>query len=108
VLADPERPLRSRILDAFDRWAGRYVGPARDVIGVIDHNPDLLGEIVETAPARFRELITDAIAQVADRQSAVDIAQTLISTSIGLKHQADTRACYLARLAVAVRLLVPG
>jgi AcrR family transcriptional regulator len=108
VLADPERPLRSRILDAFDRWAARYVGPARDVMDVVENNPDLLGEIVETAPARFRELITDAIAQVADRQSAADIAQTLISTSVGLKHQADTRACYLERLAVAVRLLVPG
>jgi AcrR family transcriptional regulator len=107
VLAESERPLRNRVVDAFDRWAGRYVGPARDVMAVIDHNPDLLGRIVETAPARFQELITDAIAQVADRQSAADIAQTLISTSVGLKYQADTHACYLARLAVAVRLLVP-
>ena len=107
VLADPERPLRDRVVEAFDRWAGRYVGPARDVIGVIDHNPDLLGGIVQTAPARFQELIIDAIAQVADRQAATDIAQTLISTSLGLKHQADTRACYLARLSVAVRLLLP-
>jgi hypothetical protein len=52
-------------------------------------------------------LIIDAIAQVTDRQSATDIAQTLISTSVGLKHQADTRADYLAHLGVAVRLLVP-
>ena len=107
VLAESDRPLRSRVVDAFDHWAGRYVGPARDVMAVIDHNPDLLGRIVETAPARFRELITDAIGQVADRQSAADIAQTLISTSLGLKYQADTRACYIARLTVAVRLLVP-
>lgn len=107
VLAERERPLRSRLVDAFDRWAGRYIGPARDVMAVIDHNPDLLGTIVETAPARFRELITDAIAQVVDRPSATDIAQTLLSTSLGLKHQAKDRACYLARLTVAVRLLVP-
>jgi AcrR family transcriptional regulator len=108
VLADSERPLRSRLVEAFDRWAGRYVGPARDVMGVIEQNPDLLGGIVETAPVRFRQSVTDAIAQVTDRQSATDIAQTLISTSLGLKHQADTRDSYLARLAVAVRLLVPG
>jgi hypothetical protein len=56
----------------------------RDVMAVIDHNPDLLGGIVETAPARFRGLLTDAIAQVAGRQSATDIARTLISTSVGL------------------------
>lgn len=59
-------------------------GSRAQALTLIDHNPDLLGRIVETAPARFRELITDAIAQVT-----------------------DTHACSLARLAVAVRLLVP-
>ncbi|MZG14760.1 TetR/AcrR family transcriptional regulator, partial [Streptomyces sp. SID5914] len=34
------------------------------------------------------------------------VAQTLISTSIGLKHQVASRDLYLERLAVAVGLLL--
>src|SRR5436305_12032061 len=56
-LADTGRPVRERLVDAFDRWAGRYIGPlARDVPSVIEQNPDLLGAIAETAPRRFEEL----------------------------------------------------
>src|SRR3954447_15800579 len=51
ILADSGKPLRERLGGAFDRWAGRYVGPmSRDVPAVIEQNPDLLGEIVRTAP----------------------------------------------------------
>ncbi len=107
LLAAADRPLRERLAGAFDRWAGRYVGPlGRDVTSVIEQNPDLLGEIVETAPARFAELVTDAIAETAGRAAAVPVAQTLISVSIGLKHQVETREAYLARLTTAVGLLV--
>jgi hypothetical protein len=101
------RPLGTRLVEAFDHWAGRYVGPARDVPAVIDDNPDLLGEIVESAPRRFAELVTEAIAQVTGPRAAEDIAQTLISTSVGLKHQVDSRDLYRVRIDVAVRLLVP-
>ncbi|WP_290059511.1 TetR/AcrR family transcriptional regulator [Amycolatopsis solani] len=106
LLADTGRPLPERIVDAFDQWAGRYVGPlGRDVPGVIEENPDLLGEIVRTAPKRFEELVTNAIAVVSG-DSASAIAQTLISASIGLKHQVETREAYVARFATAVGLLV--
>src|SRR4051795_10175821 len=27
ILADTGKPLRERLIAAFDRWAGRYVGP---------------------------------------------------------------------------------
>lgn len=107
-LASTAEPLRHRIVDAFDHWAGRYVGPARDVEDVVAANPDLLGEIVETAPARFRQLIVDALARTVDRRRAVDIVDTLISTSVGVKHQVETRDAYRRRLAVAVHLLVPA
>ncbi|MET7685272.1 TetR/AcrR family transcriptional regulator [Streptomyces sp. NPDC005423] len=113
VLADTGRPLAERLVAAFDQWAGRYVGPlARDVAAVIEGNPDLLGEIVETTPRRFEQLITDAITDAiavespSGRQAAVRIAQTMISTSIGLKYQAESREFYLERLEVAVALLV--
>ncbi|OON73021.1 TetR/AcrR family transcriptional regulator [Streptomyces tsukubensis] len=108
VLAETGRPLAGRLVESFDHWAGRYIGPlARDVAVVIEENPDLLGEIVETAPLRFEELITDAIALAAKsgREVARPVAQTLVSASIGLKHQAQEREFYLERLAVAVDLL---
>ncbi|MFJ4189218.1 TetR/AcrR family transcriptional regulator [Kitasatospora sp. NPDC089509] len=107
VLADTGRPLATRLLEAFDRWAGRYVGPlARDVVVLIEDNPDLLGEIAETAPRRFEELITDAIAAESGRGTATAVAQTVISASIGLKYQAASREFYLERLKVAIELLV--
>ncbi|WP_435853392.1 TetR/AcrR family transcriptional regulator [Streptomyces olivaceus] len=107
VLADPGRPLPERLVDAFDQWAGRYIGPlARDIAAVIEDNPGLLGEIAETTPRRFEQLITEAIAGESGPATAPRVAQTLISTSIGLKHQAASREFYLERLKVAVDLLV--
>ncbi|WP_435853359.1 TetR/AcrR family transcriptional regulator [Streptomyces smyrnaeus] len=106
VLADTGRPLPKRLVEAFDQWAGRYIGPlTRDVAEVVEANPGLLGEIVETAPRRFEELITDAIAVETGRAAAPDVARTMISTSIGLKHQASSREFYLERLKVAIDLL---
>ncbi|WP_373566839.1 TetR family transcriptional regulator [Streptomyces griseicoloratus] len=107
VLADTGRPLPERLVEAFDQWAGRYIGPlSRDVAAVIEDNPGLLGEIVETTPRRFEELITNAIALESGQEAAASIAQTMISTSIGLKHQAASREFYLDRLKVAIALLV--
>ncbi|MER5431843.1 TetR/AcrR family transcriptional regulator [Streptomyces sp. NPDC002588] len=107
VLSDTGRPLRERLVEAFDQWAGRYIGPlARDVTAVIEDNPDLLGEIVETTPRRFEELITDAIAVESGRETALAVARTMISTSIGLKYQAASREFYLERMEVAIGLLV--
>ncbi|MGB8945375.1 MAG: hypothetical protein WCD21_34845 [Streptomyces sp.] len=73
---------------------------------VIEDNPGLLGEIAETAPRRFEELITNAIAVESGQEAAVPLTQTMISVSIGLKHQAASREFYLERLKVAVELLV--
>ncbi|WFB88939.1 MULTISPECIES: TetR/AcrR family transcriptional regulator [Streptomyces] len=107
VLAAPGRPLRERLVEAFDQWAGRYIGPlARDIAAVIEDNPGLLGEITETTPRRFEQLLTEAIAAESGPATAPRVAQTLISTSIGLKHQAASREFYLERLKVAVDLLV--
>ncbi|WP_443054695.1 TetR/AcrR family transcriptional regulator [Streptomyces sp. NBC_00334] len=106
ALADSGRPLAERLVEAFDQWAGRYVGPlARDVTAVVEDHPDLLGDIVDTAPRRFEELITQAIAVESGRETALPVARTMISVSIGLKHQAVSRDFYLERLEVAVGLL---
>ncbi|MFI7392729.1 TetR/AcrR family transcriptional regulator [Streptomyces tendae] len=108
VLADSGRPLPTRLVEAFDQWAGRYIGGplTHDAARVVEDNPGILGEIVETAPRRFEQLIADAIAVESGRKAALPVAQTLISTSIGLKHQVPSRDSYLERLAVAIGLLL--
>ncbi|MEV5738485.1 TetR/AcrR family transcriptional regulator [Microbispora rosea] len=107
VLADTGRPLSERLVEAFDQWAGRYIGPlTSDVAMVIEDNPDLLGEIVETPRRRFEELVTDAVATKSGREAAPLVAQTMISASIGLKHQVASREVYLERLEVAIDLLL--
>jgi AcrR family transcriptional regulator len=104
ILADAGTPLRARLIGAFDRWAGRYVGPmSRDIPAVIEQNPDLLGTITETAPKRFEELVVAAVGG----EAAAGVAQTLISASVGVKHQVETREAYLGRMTTAVGLLVP-
>ena len=110
ILNDAARALPDRLLSAFDRWAGRYVGPmTRDITVVIEDNPDLLGSITESAPMRFAELITHAIAAEASKErqkQASAVAQTLISASIGIKHQVEDRFTYLERLDVAIGVLL--
>ncbi|WP_076433265.1 TetR/AcrR family transcriptional regulator [Microbispora rosea] len=107
VLADTGRPLSERLLEAFDQWAGRYIGPlTSDVAMVIEGNPDLLGGIIEAPRRRFEELITDAVATMSGREAAPLVAQTMISASIGLKHQVASREVYLERLEVAIDLLL--
>ena len=99
--------LQQRLVRAFDAWAGRYLGPlTRDIAAVVDDNPDVLGPVAKSAPQRFAQLITDAISTQQDRRSAELVAQTLISTSIGIKHQVDDRRAYLRRLEVAADLLL--
>lgn len=110
ILDDTSRPLPERLLATFDRWAGRYVGPmTREITVVIEDNPEILGSATESAPRRFADLITDAIA--ADMPEAggariFALSQTLISVSIGIKHQVEERTTYLQRLEVAIGLLI--
>jgi hypothetical protein len=104
VLADTTRPLRDRLLDAFDRWTGRYIGAmSREVNSIADEYADMLGPAVAEYPTRFAGLISAALAQSRDTaaRSAL-VAQTLISTSIGIKHQVTTREAFLERLSTAI------
>ncbi len=107
ILDSTDQPLAERLLKSFDQWAGRYIGPlTRDISTVIESNPGLLGAVTVTAPERFQLLITRAIATDRGQEMARPVAHTLTSTSIGIKHQVDTRDAYLKQLKVAVDLLV--
>jgi len=110
VLADTTRPVRERLLGAFDHWTGRYIGAmSREVNSMAEEYQDLLGSVVAEHPPRFAALLNAALAESlnpakASRSAAV--AQTLISTSIGIKHEVTTREAFLERLATAIDLIV--
>ncbi|GAB6899160.1 TetR/AcrR family transcriptional regulator [Kineosporia succinea] len=106
ALATASRSPAERVLAAFDCWAGRYVGPMRDVTAVLEGNPDLLGPAARSGPERFEHLLTAALGE-AGITAAQAVAQTLISASIGIKHQVATREEYGTRMATAIGLLVP-
>ena len=110
ALSDPERPLRERLIEAFDHWSGRYVGPMAQEIGIlIDSNPDLLDTMPVEYPKRFLAIVTDALAAAADTPTQTqvpptDVAKTLLSTAIGIKHDVDTRDQFRARMTTAIDL----
>lgn len=98
-LADRQRPLRDRLIEAFDRWTGRYVGPmAGEVAVLMETNPELLGSLVAEYPRRFLEMVTDAV-------GSADVARTLISTARGIKYEVATREEFVARMTVAIDLI---
>ena len=106
-LGDTARPVKERILAAFDRWGGSYVGPLSDELVATHDDPAGLGTILTTAPQRFADLVTAAIADAAPDADAVARAATIISASIGIKHQVASREAYNQRLAVAADLILP-
>jgi AcrR family transcriptional regulator len=110
LLAETDRPLRDRLIEAFDQWTGRYIGPmTKDVAILIENNPDLLGPIPIEYPRRFAKMVTDALTagMSADRAGAAsDVARTLLSTANGIKHEVSTREEFLARMTIATDLLL--
>ncbi len=114
ALADTGRPLRDRLIEAFDHWTGRYIGPlTKDVASLIESHPDLLAPMVTQYPIRFATMVTDALAAetpagggAAAPETASDVARTLLATASGIKHEASTREEFLARLTTGVDLLL--
>ena len=107
TLADTERPLRDRLIEAFDLWTGRYIGPlAREVAVLMETNPELLGPVVADYPGRFAALVTEAIAAGSPSGTAEDVARTMLSTVLGIKHEVATREEFVARTTVAVDLFL--
>jgi AcrR family transcriptional regulator len=107
-LADVERPLRDRLIEALDLWTGRYIGPvAKEVAVVIESNPELLGSIVVDYPRRFLDMVTAAVAAdlpPGSARLAEDMARTLLSTAGGIKHEVTTRDEFVARMTIGVDL----
>ncbi len=114
ALADPNRPLRDRLIEAFDAWTGRYVGPLAAEIGtLIENSPGLLGAMATEYPDRFAGSLTEGLATKAGRLPAdreiapADVAQTLLATASGIKHDVSTRDEFRTRMSIAVDLYRP-
>jgi hypothetical protein len=79
---------------------------SREVNSMAEEYRDLLGPAVTGYPRRFAALLGDALAQSPDTARAAAAAQTLISTSIGIKQEVTTREAFLERLAIAIDVIV--
>ncbi len=110
ALGDEARPLRERLLDAFDAWTGRYVGTVGgELSAVAEAYRDILDVTVLEAPHRFQVLIVDAVVSArasTDRATSEAIARILVSTSVGLKHQAGSTETFREELGTAIALLL--
>jgi AcrR family transcriptional regulator len=110
ALKDESRPLRERLLDAFDIWTGRYLGAAGgELASVAEAHRDVLGASVVDLPPRFHALVTDAVVRARasqQRETSEAIARTLISAAIGLKHQTASRDTFRDNLRTAIALLL--
>jgi hypothetical protein len=82
---------------------------SREANSMAGQYADLLGPVVAEYPRRFAALLDAALAEspgtVGPARSAA-VAQTLISTSIGIKHEVTKRDAFRERLAVAIDLIV--
>ena len=100
------RPLRDRLVEAYDHWTGRYIGPmASEVAVLIETNPELLDPMATDYPQRFAALVTAAI-EAEHAIGAQEVAGALRSTAAGIKHDAATREEFVARTTIAVDLFV--
>ena len=84
----------------------RVVGDGVGLAAVVEVVP--AGPAVAEYPARFAAVLSAALAQSPDTATAArsaPVAQTLISTSIGIKHEVTTREAFLERLATAIDLI---
>lgn len=110
ALDDEAHLLHERLLEAFDTWTGRYIGAVGgELSAVAETHRDVLGTAVLDSSHRFQALITDAIASTRapqDQATSAAIARTLISTSVGLKHQTTSRETFRQDLSTAITLLL--
>lgn len=110
---DPELGIDAKLAAAFDEWIGRYVGMVGETITDLEEATGLFGcEIIKDHEARFLELIGKAIrasglpaAYKTSGITARQLAETLHATARGLKHACATRAEFVERFGIAIRVV---
>jgi hypothetical protein len=102
-----------RLCGMFDEWTGRYVGMVGDSVTDLHEATTLFGgELLARSEARFLDLVLKVIrgsrlpaAYKASGLSARDLAESLQATARGLKAMCTTRAEFVERFSVAVRVM---
>jgi TetR/AcrR family transcriptional regulator, regulator of autoinduction and epiphytic fitness len=112
ALRDGEASLEARLVGAFDRWIGRFVGALGGDLADLEEVIAQYGPVIaehedEFADAVARTLRGSPVAatQRAAGISARQLADTLVATARGLKHGCATRETFRERMAIAVRAL---
>jgi AcrR family transcriptional regulator len=117
ALADEEREVEERLLDAFEAVNGHAIGQAG-----AEHQAELLeaaSQLVTGVVVEFEKGIVADAARALTRSgaaagwkrvgiSANALAENLHSTSSGIKHRVSTQAEYREQMRVAVRIICRG
>ena len=113
--------LDQRVVAALDAWLGRYVGSmlASDIADLMQKPAAQLGDLVDAASATFYSRLAATVAAATDetdrRRLGVtpeEIAAALHTVGQGAKYlsnaRGEPRAEFVARLTVAVRVVLAG
>ncbi len=116
ALAREELPLFDRVLGAFEAFHGCHIGQlGEQYVGeILEAAASLLGDAPAEHERRFVADVTEALAgdpglgRTGPGIGPRELAETLCATSYGLKHRVATPAEYRDRMAVALRIALPG
>lgn len=112
-LRDPEATIDAKLIGAFDEWTGRFVGMFGDESADLEAaSAHLVGPVFAESDDAFLDVVTKVIrasglpgAYKPAGLTARQLAETLHATARGLKHSCTTRAEFVTRFTVAVRVL---
>jgi hypothetical protein len=80
----------------------------RDTTALIQENPQMLGPIALGGPAKFEALLSESLKECGLEQDLPSTVRTVVSLSIGVKHQAADREEYRTRMTDGVGLIIRG
>jgi AcrR family transcriptional regulator len=115
ALADEGKSDGERLLGAFEAMHALTVGTLEQehLAELLETSKQLVGGAVEDAERAFADEIARALSTAGAARawsdvglSARDLASCLMAMSMGLKHEVQSRAEYLKRMRVAVRLVL--
>lgn len=113
ALADESRSVEDRLLGAFEAVHGHAIeGLAENGDELLEAATTLIGPLAEDLDRSIvtnvvRVLKTSGIAAEwkSAGMTAKDLAENLLATSVGVKHQASNTAAYNEKMRIAIRLV---
>jgi len=109
--------LEDRVVAALDAWMGRFVGSmlASDIGNMLENSAMQLGDMATEFSAAFEARLSSAIAKATtekDRRrlgvTPEEITGMLHAVGKGWRFQVGSRSEFVARVTVAVRLVLAG